>query len=130
MAESQQEQKKQTNYHKKETLKLMKKNKVWLRLGKQFLIERKSKKLNQKNAKYTIKKILNSHSIKLDILKDINNIFYINKLHTTNTDPLFSQSVNNTQPPSIQNNDKDKQIIKKIIIKIKKKKENKRKNIK
>ena len=59
-------------------------------------MERKSKKLNQKNAKYIVKKVLNLHSIKLDTPKDINNIFHINKLYTTSTDLLFSQSVDDT----------------------------------
>ena len=70
-------------------------------------MKKKSKKLDQKNAKYIVKKVLNSHSMKLNTLKDINDVFYVNKLYMANTDPLFSQPVDNTQPPSIQDDNED-----------------------
>ena len=70
-------------------------------------MRKESKKLNWKNAKYIIKKILNSYSVKLDIPKNINDIFHIDKLYAINIDPFFSQLIDNTQPSSIQDNSKD-----------------------
>ena len=58
-------------------------------------MKKKNKKLNWKNIKYTIKKILNLYLIKLNISKNINDIFYVNKLYITNTDPLFNQLIDN-----------------------------------
>ena len=46
MAESQQEQEKQINWYKKKTLKFIKGDKVWLKLKKQFLTGRDSKKFD------------------------------------------------------------------------------------
>ena len=71
-------------------LKLVEGNKVWLKLGKQFLIERDSKKLDWKNAKYTVKKIINLYSVKLDMSKGLNNVFYVDKLCLANADLLLS----------------------------------------
>ena len=60
--------------------------------------------------------------MKLDIFKDFNNAFYINKLHLANIDFFFNQSVDNTQSPLIQKNKKEGFIIKNIITKMKNKK--------
>ena len=84
MTESQQKQKKQVNQYKKKAPKLIERDKVWLKLEKQFLTRRDSKKLNWKNTKYIIKKIINLYSMKLDISKNFNNAFYVDKLHLTN----------------------------------------------
>ena len=86
----------------------MEENKIWLKLEKQFSIGRESKKFNWKNIKYTIKKILNLYLIKLDILKDINDAFYINKLYVLIIDFFSSQLVDNTQSFLIQDNNKNK----------------------
>ena len=47
--------------------------------------------------------------------KDLNNIFYINKLRLINTDPLLSQPINNTQFPPIQENKKKKFVVEDIM---------------
>ena len=70
--------------------KLVKKDKIWLKLKKQFSIRRDSKKLNWKNAKYIVKKIINSHLIKFDILSGLNNAFHVNKLRLVNDDLLLN----------------------------------------
>ena len=103
----------------------MKKDKVWLKLKKYFLTRRKSKKLDWKNIKYIIKKVLNLYSVKLDILKSINNAFYVNILYIISTDFFFSQLINNIQFLPIQDDGEDEWIIKKIITEIKKKREKK-----
>ena len=46
MTENQQKQKKQTNQYRRKIFKLVEKDKVWLKLKKQFLMEWDSKKFN------------------------------------------------------------------------------------
>ena len=63
--------------------------------------------------------------MKLDISRDINNLFHVDKLYLTNNNSLFSQPVNDLQFSPIQKNSMEEFVIKnimtKIIIKIKKK---------
>ena len=63
--------------------------------------------------------------MKLDIFKNINNSFYVDKLYLANNDSFSSQPINDLQPPSIQKDNIEKFIIKDIIaetiIKMKKK---------
>ena len=58
-------------------------------------------------------------------MKDINDVFYVNKLCVINTDLFFSQLVDDIQPPPIQNNSENEWIVEEIMAKIKKKKEKK-----
>ena len=63
--------------------------------------------------------------MKLDISRDINNLFHVDKLYLINNNSLFSQPVNDLQFSPIQKNSMEEFVIKnimtKIIIKIKKK---------
>ena len=61
--------------------------------------------------------------MKLDIPKNLNNTFHVNKLRLTNTDPLLNQPGNNVQPPPIQKDKKKGFMIKDIITEVKNKKE-------
>ena len=54
--------------------------------------------------------------------KNLNNAFYINKLHLININLLLNQPVDNMQSPPIQKNRKKGFIIKNIIIEVKNKK--------
>ena len=83
---------------------------------------RKSKKLDWKNVKYIIKKILNSYLVKLDTPKGINDVFYVNKLCAASINLFFNQLIDDTQPPLIQNNGEDEWIVEEIMAEIKKKK--------
>ena len=63
--------------------------------------------------------------MKLNISKNLNNTFYINKLHLTNIDFLLNQSVDDMQPSSIQENKKKIFIVENIMIEMKNKKRKK-----
>ena len=110
------------NRYRKEVLKLVEGDKVWLKLGKQFLTGRDSKKLDWKNAKYIIKKIINLYLVKLNTSKNLNDAFHVDKLHLANTDPLLSQPRNNTQPPPIQEDEKEGFVVEDIMAEMKNKK--------
>ena len=71
-------------------LKFVERDKVWLKLKKQFLTKKDNKKLDWKNTKYTIKKIINLYLIKLDISKGFNNTFHIDKLYLININSFLS----------------------------------------
>ena len=62
--------------------------------------------------------------------KNLNNIFYINKLCLINIDSLLSQFIDNTQPFSIQGDKKEEFYNKKHYNKKKIKKKNRRNSIK
>jgi hypothetical protein len=57
-----------------------------------------SKKLNTKYTKYTVTKVVSSHSFELDIPQGIHNVFYSNKLKLATTDLLPSQQLYDNQP--------------------------------
>ena len=65
--------------------------------------------------------------MKFDTSKDLNNTFYVNKLHLINVDLFLNQSVDNMQFLLIQKNKKERFIIENIMIKIKNKKRRKQK---
>ena len=123
IAENQQEQEKQMNQHRKKTLKLIERDKVWLKLGKQFSIKKDNKKFNQKNTKYIIKKVINSYLIKLDISKGFNDVFHVDKLYLANIDPLSSQSGDDVQSFSIQKDGEEGFVVENIMAEMKNKKE-------
>jgi hypothetical protein len=68
------------------------KDKVWLNL-KNVKINRPSKKFDDKNGKFTIIEIVNSHAYRLDILPGIDNVFHVSLLRPADIDPLLSQMV-------------------------------------
>ena len=80
-----------------------------------------SKKLNWKNIKYIIKKVINLYLMKFNISLGLNNAFYINKLYLINNNPLLNQFINDTQPSPIQKNRIKEYIIKNIIAEKKRK---------
>ena len=61
-----------------------------MKLDKQFFTGRNNKKLDWKNAKYIVKKIINLYSVKFDIFKGVYDVFYVNKLYLTEIDLFFS----------------------------------------
>ena len=63
---------------------------MWLNL-KNVTINKPCKKLDQKNAKYTVLKVISSHNYKLDTPPRIHNVFHASLLKRAAADPFPSQ---------------------------------------
>jgi hypothetical protein len=101
MAEAQQEQERQANRHRHEQPKLQVNDKVWLSYRKQLSNGRPNKKLDWKNAKYTVTEVINSHSVRLNTPPGIHNVFHVDRLRLASSDPFPSQPNNDTQPAPV-----------------------------
>ena len=75
-------------------------DKVWLRLNN-VKTNRPSKKLDWRNAKYTVTELIGSHACRLDTPPGIHNVFHVMQLKRAGDDPLPSQVQDDTQPPAI-----------------------------
>jgi hypothetical protein len=60
-----------------------------------------SKKLDYKNAKFTIIEVISSHSYRLDTPPRIHNVFYTTLLRPAVNDPLPFQAIYDNQPPPL-----------------------------
>ena len=72
-------------------------DKVWLNL-QNVKTDRLCKKLDAKQVKYTVTEVLGSHSYRLDVPPGIHNVFGLELLKLAATDPLISQSSDDSQP--------------------------------
>ena len=88
------------NQHRQPAEYLRVGDRVWLNL-KNVTIDRPCKKLDWKNAKYTVLKIVSSHSYKLDTPPGIHNVFHASLLKRIATDPFPNQRQDNLRPPVI-----------------------------
>jgi hypothetical protein len=75
-------------------------DKVWLNL-KNIKTDRPSKKLDDKNAKFTVIEVVDSHAYRLDTPPGIDNVFHVSLLRPAGTDPLPSQILMEAQPPAV-----------------------------
>ena len=115
MAEAQAEQEKQANRHRQESPQLRVGDKVWLRLGPQLSTGRPCKKLDWKNAKYTVKRLIGSHAAELDTPPGIHPVFHVDRLKLAATDPFPSQPCDDSQPPPIQVEGDDEYFVDSIL---------------
>ena len=96
MAVAQQEQEEIANRTRQQAQEFQEGNKVQLNL-RNIRTTRQSKKLDQKNIKYTIIKVIGSYSYYLNTPPGIYNIFHLFLLRTASLDPFESQVSYNTQ---------------------------------
>lgn len=75
-------------------------DKVWLKL-KNVRTDRPSKKLDWKNAKYTVQEMVGTHSVRLDTPLGIHPVFHVDLLHLASDDPFPSQPSDDQQPPAV-----------------------------
>ena len=73
---------------------------MWLNL-KNVTTDRPCKKLDWKDAKYTVLEVISSHSYRLDTPPGIYNVFYANLLKRAAADPFPNQRQDNSRPPVI-----------------------------
>ena len=75
-------------------------DRVWLNL-KNVTTDRPCKKLDWKNAKYTVLEVISSHSYRLDTPPGIHNVFHASLLKRAAADPFPNQRQDNLRPPAI-----------------------------
>ena len=73
---------------------------MWLNL-KNITTNRQYKRVNWKNIKYTILKVISSHNYKLDTPPGIHNVFHASLLKRAAADPFPNQRQDNLRPPAI-----------------------------
>jgi transposase InsO family protein len=115
MAEAQQEQERQANKNRKEARNYRVGDKVWLRIDKQYSTGRQSRKLDWKNAKYTVLEVIDSHSVKLDTPPGHHPVFHVDRLRLASTDPLPSQVQDDYQPLPLRVNEVDEWVVEDIV---------------
>jgi hypothetical protein len=115
MADAQQEQEKQANRNRREAQQYRVGDKVWLRLDKQYSTGRQSKKLDWKNAKYTVVEVIDSHSVKLDTPPGTHPVFHVDRLRLASTDPLPSQFQDDSQPPALLVDGEEEWVVEDIV---------------
>jgi hypothetical protein len=107
MATAQQTMEDVTNRRRRQAPSFKVGDKVWLSL-KNIRTTRQSKKLDAKQAKYTVIKIVGTYSYRLDTPLGIHNVFYSQLLRPASYDPLLSQEQDDTQlGPEILENDEE-----------------------
>ena len=75
-------------------------DRVWLNL-KNIITDRPYKKLDWKNGKYTVLKVISNYNYRLDTPPRIYNVFYISLLKRAADNPFPSQRRGDFRPPVI-----------------------------
>ena len=87
---------------------------MWLNL-KNITINRPCKKLDWKNTKYTVLKIISSHNYRLNTPPGVHNVFYASLLKRAATDPFPNQRQDNLRPPAIMVDREEEWEVKRIL---------------
>ena len=99
-AYAQQEAERQANKQRSPAPTYKKDDKVWLSL-RNITTDRPNKKLDWKNAKYTVLEVIGTHAVRLNTPPGIHPVFHVDLLRPAATDPFPSQQSDDPQPPAI-----------------------------
>ena len=114
MAYAQQNMEKQANQHQDPASSYCVGNKVQLHL-KNIHTDQPNKKLDWKNAKFTIIELISIHAVQLDTPPGVHPVFHMDLLRPTSTNPLPSQVSDNVQLPAVMVDGKEEFTIKRIL---------------
>ena len=78
-------------------------------------MDRPCKKLDWKNAKYTVLEVISSHNYRLDTPPGIHNVFDASLLKRAATDPFPNQRQGDSRPPVIMVNGEKKWEVERIL---------------
>lgn len=100
MAAAQQSQEEYANRRRDPAMRFNPGDEVWLDL-RNIKTDRPSKKLDAKNAKFTVIEAVGSHAYRLNTPPGIHNVFHVNLLRPAHKDPFPSQKLTDWHPPAI-----------------------------
>jgi transposase InsO family protein len=115
MGEAQQEQERQANQRRKQSPQLRVGDKVWLKLGDHYKTKRPSRKLDWKNAKYTVLEIVGPNAVKLNTPGRVHPVFNVNMLRLASSDPLPSQPQDDNEPEPIEVDGEEMYLVEEIL---------------
>lgn len=86
-----------------------------MKFGRHMRTKRQNKKLDWKNAKYTVIQVVDNHTVKLDMPPGPHNVYHMDRLRLAASDPLPSQQDNDTQPEPIMVNGYEESVVEEIM---------------
>ena len=89
-------------------------DKVWLKL-KNIRTERPCRKLDWKNAKYTVVETVETHAVRLDTPPGVHPTFHVDLVRLASNDPLPSQTTDDAQPPAVIIDDHEEFVVEDIL---------------
>ena len=114
MAHSQQEMERQANRQRDPAPAYKQGDHVWLNM-KNIRTERPCKKLDWKNAKFSVTETIGTHAVRLNTPPGIHPVFHVDLLRPASKDPFPSQHSDDYQPPGVVVDDHEEYQVEKIV---------------